>query len=269
MYKISAFFSLLIFLFGFDNCQAQRDSIWQESPNFNERRDKQTGCVVNNPSILVLHYTAVDLEKTIDIFKKKDSVSAHYTISQEGTVYQHVLEKNRAWHAGVASWAGISDVNSYSIGIEHINLGYKWEPNQPNGIIVNGGLEEWYPFQDLQIEKTIFLCKDLLQEYDIKPWNIVGHSDVSVGRKSDPGALYPWEKLFQAGVGAYQDFTAVYDSMITPDIHTPSISWMQKNLKEWGYSQIPQTGSFDELTQQHLRAFHLHFRQHDISSELD
>jgi N-acetylmuramoyl-L-alanine amidase len=90
------------------------------SPNFNER---PAGVLID---ILVLHYTGMPtaegaLERLCDPAAK---VSAHYTIDEDGTVYRHVAEEKRAWHAGVSFWAGVRDINDRSIGIELVNPGH-------------------------------------------------------------------------------------------------------------------------------------------------
>src|SRR5476651_594419 len=88
------------------------------SPN----QDDRGGAPVD---MLVLHYTgmptaAAALARLCDPAAK---VSAHYTIDEEGTVYAHVPEARRAWHAGKSFWAGVTDVNARSIGIEMVNPG--------------------------------------------------------------------------------------------------------------------------------------------------
>ena len=70
--------------------------------------------------MLVLHYTGMEsaaaaLERLCD---PAANVSAHYTIDEDGTVYAHVPEARRAWHAGESCWAGVTDINAHSIGIE-------------------------------------------------------------------------------------------------------------------------------------------------------
>src|SRR6202008_184900 len=78
--------------------------------------------------ILVLHYTgmrtgAAALARLCDPQAK---VSAHYTVDEDGTVYAHVPEHERAWHAGKSWWAGATDINARSIGIEIVNPGHEF-----------------------------------------------------------------------------------------------------------------------------------------------
>ncbi len=139
------------------------------------------------PTVLVLHYTFVTLAKTLQIFVGKTDpeipVSSHYTISQEGILFQHVPEDIVARHAGVSYWNKLENINLYSIGIEHVNLGYKEHTNQPDGIIVPGDTRQWYNFDEQQIEKSIELCKSILKRYNISPRNVVGHSDIAPKKK--------------------------------------------------------------------------------------
>jgi N-acetylmuramoyl-L-alanine amidase len=109
-------------------------------------------------------------------------VSAHYLISEEGEVTRLVEEDKRAWHAGVSYWRGLRDVNSASVGIELQHpghaLGYR-------------------PFDERQFEALVPLLHRIVQAHDIPRANVVGHSDVAPMRKSDPGELFPWDRLAQ------------------------------------------------------------------------
>jgi N-acetylmuramoyl-L-alanine amidase len=59
------------------------------------------------------------------------------------------------------------------------------------------------PYPDEQVAVIIELCKNILARYpDISPINVVGHSDIAVGRKIDPGSLFPWKQLYDNGIGA-------------------------------------------------------------------
>ena len=84
-----------------------------KSPNFNDRKS-------NNIEIIVIHYTALSsISNSLKhLCSKKNKVSSHYLISQEGKIYSLVSDKKRAWHAGQSYWRGNTDINSISIGIE-------------------------------------------------------------------------------------------------------------------------------------------------------
>ena len=96
--------------------------IERPSPNHDARPD---GAAID---MLVLHYTGMKSasEALARLCDPSAKVSAHYTIDEEGTVYAHVPEARRTWHAGVAYWAGASDINALSIGIELVNPGHEF-----------------------------------------------------------------------------------------------------------------------------------------------
>lgn len=145
------------------------------------------------PSILLLHYTERDAQWSHDRFMNNDAnqplgrASSHYMVLEDGKINQYVHEKMRAWHAGKSYWAGETDINSASIGIEIVNMG------EPAG---------YPPFAPVQIAAVIELCRDILHRHPlITPYRVLGHSDVAPGRKLDPGPAFPWAQLADAGVG--------------------------------------------------------------------
>lgn len=133
-----------------------------------------------NPIYGVVHYDAAANETSaINWMASKESkVSAHLHISRTGKVTQQVPFNVVAWHAGKSEWQGLSGLNSYSIGIELQNTGKQ-------------------TYTDVQIAKLVEVVKALNASYPIKEW--VGHSDISPGRKQDPGPQFPWDS-FKAGV---------------------------------------------------------------------
>ena len=145
--------------------------------------------------MLLLHYTGMKsardaLDRLCDASAK---VSAHYTIDEEGAVYAHVPEARRAWHAGRSWWAGATDINSRSIGIELVNPGHEF------------GYRE---FSQAQIASLITLCHGILLRHPIPSARVLGHSDVAPARKDDPGELFPWAELAKAGIGLWPDAVA-------------------------------------------------------------
>ena len=146
-----------------------------KSLNYDKRNNKKI-------SFLILHYTA--LPSIADSIKylcdKKNKVSCHYIISQNGKIYNLVDEKYRAWHAGQSAWLLEKDLNSSSIGIE---LDFSTINNNNK-------------FSKLLIESLISLLKYLKKKYKINKKNILGHSDIAPYRKIDPGEKFPWKKLY-------------------------------------------------------------------------
>ena len=80
------------------------------------------------PDMILLHYTGMpDVEGAIArLCTAGTDVSAHYIVLEDGRIVQCVPEAKRAWHAGVASWAGEEDINSCSIGVEIVDRGHDW-----------------------------------------------------------------------------------------------------------------------------------------------
>lgn len=78
---------------------------------------------------LILHYTAIDFDKSLKVLTTGGKVSAHYLVNDNPVkTYQLVDENRRAWHAGVSYWAGATNLNSASIGIEIVNPGFTETP---------------------------------------------------------------------------------------------------------------------------------------------
>ena len=157
--------------------------IERPSPN----QDDRGGTPID---MLVLHYTGMAsadaaLSRLCDPAAK---VSAHYTIGEDGTVYAHVPEARRAWHAGLSSWAGVRNVNACSIGIEMVNPGHEFG---------------YRAFPPAQIAALKILAREILARHAIPAARVLGHSDVAPARKQDPGELFPWEELAASGIGLW------------------------------------------------------------------
>jgi N-acetylmuramoyl-L-alanine amidase len=151
---------------------------WLPSPSFDERR----------PNFVILHHSgsgaaALALRTLTDPERR---VSAHYLVGRDGTLYQLVDERARAWHAGASYWGGTRDINSASLGIE----------------VDNDGTE---PFPGVQIDALLRLLQDIEARYRLPAANYLGHGDVAPGRKVDPSALFPWRTLAEAGFGLWCD----------------------------------------------------------------
>jgi N-acetylmuramoyl-L-alanine amidase len=118
----------------------------------------------------------------------------------------------------------------------------------------------WYPYPQDQIDQLILLLKQLVVRYDIKPENILGHSEIAPQRKQDPGPMFPWKQLADAGLISWPDQTRV--SVLIPQyqIQPPDIAWFQHKLSQHGYA-VPQTGELDQETRNVLIAFQSRYRQ--------
>lgn len=193
---------------------------------------------------LVLHHTAVDFETSLKFLLgnvPEHQVSAHYLVAAqprtEGIIFQLVDENKRAWHCGPSGWRSHININDTSIGIELVNL---------------DGNKHEYPEE--QVQALIYLCRDILNRYDIEPSNVVAHSDISPDRKIDPGTLFPWKRLYDNGIGAWPDDSDIdgFANHTLPDLPT-----LASKLHAWGYDVHP--GASEKEIYIVLNAFRRHF----------
>lgn len=223
------------------------------SPNFNARKLPI--------SMLVLHYTGMESAQAAyeRLCDPSAEVSAHYLVREDGAVDRLVDEADRAWHAGVGSWNGLTDVNSASIGIEIVNGGH----NVP---LKDGSFP---PYPDVQILAVIKLCKEVLARHEIALRNIVGHSDIAPERKEDPGEHFPWAGLAAAGVGLWPgELTQDERILFEPGDRDRGISILQRGLADLGYG-ISVSGQLDAPTQAVIRAVQRRYRPSRIDGVID
>jgi N-acetylmuramoyl-L-alanine amidase len=210
------------------------------SPNHGERR---SGAI----DILLLHYTGMpDAEQALAwLCNPQSQVSAHYFIFEDGRILSLVPEERRAWHAGASSWAGETDVNSRSIGIEIAN------PGHPGGLPA-------YP--DPQIEALSELCRAVVGRHPIPSHRVLAHSDVAPGRKLDPGERFPWAKLAAARIGHFVEPVPIGGGRFLQqgDAGEP-VEALQAMLALYGYG-IEVGGRYDQRTADVVAAFQRHFR---------
>ena len=157
------------------------------SPHFDQRPENE------DISLLVIHYISLPPEQfgggyVDDFFQGKLDpsvhpyfaeiyqirVSAHCLIERNGRITQYVSFNDRAWHAGLSSFEGREKCNDFSIGIE-----------------LEGSNEQ--PFTAAQYRALAMLTKRIMVAYpNITRQRIVGHCDISPGRKIDPGQYFDW-----------------------------------------------------------------------------
>lgn len=101
-------------------------------------------------------------------------VSAHFFIRRDGELVQFVAVKDRAWHAGVSSWRGRGRCNDFSIGIELEGC-------------------DSAPFETAQYLQLASLVRGLRLDFPL--CEVLGHSDIAPGRKTDPGPFFDWLRL--------------------------------------------------------------------------
>jgi N-acetylmuramoyl-L-alanine amidase len=210
------------------------------SPNHGNRRSGPL-------DLLILHYTGMDSAAAAlqRLANPVAEVSAHYVVLEDGRVVQMVPEGRRAWHAGQGSWAGVSDINSRSLGVEIVNGGHA------------GGLPA-YP--EAQMAAVIKLCHDLTARWSIPAHRVLGHSDIAPERKEDPGEHFSWARLAGAGIGHWTAPAPIRDGRFFSqgDAGQP-IEALQAMFALYGYD-LPVTGAFDARTKAVVTAFQRHFR---------
>jgi N-acetylmuramoyl-L-alanine amidase len=185
------------------------------------------------PNYLIIHYTAGDkAEGAIDWFKQTpekgnpDRICAHIVIDLDGTITQLVPFNTRCNHAGYSCWDSRTGINEYSIGIEIVNSGfcekltngsykrkvgeekngtpiYKVYPKSISSEIIEtshkhkfwteNSNRHWFKFTSMQINAVSRLSKLLIENYQLS--FVVGHDDISPGRKPDPGPAFPWDEF--------------------------------------------------------------------------
>lgn len=242
------------------------------SPNYNDRK--------LDVDMLVLHYTGMEtgqaaLNRMCD---PAAEVSAHYMIWEDGRIAQLVGEDKRAWHAGVSSWQGDTDLNSRSIGIEIVNGGHDFP--LPSGVLP--------PYPSVQVDALIELCEGILTRWSIPQSRIVGHSDIAPARKDDPGEHFPWERLASAGIGLWPmtnptspagvskiastgqalQPSGVKDLELKAGDVSENVLRMKSMLQDIGY-EIEAHERFDKITEAVVRAFQRRWVSDRVSGKGD
>ena len=220
------------------------------SPNFDER---QGGL----PDMILLHYTGMqDGQSALDrLCAPESKVSAHYVVFEDGRIVQCVPEAQRAWHAGTSFWAGATDINSRSIGIEIVNPGHDFG---------------YPPFPLRQIAAVIALSKAINTRHRVPGDRVLAHSDVAPARKQDPGEKFPWGLLSESNVGHWvRPAPLSLDGPgLKPGETSENVRRLQRALQSYGYG-IDDTGSYGEQTRIVVGAFQRHFRPERVDGIAD
>ena len=215
------------------------DIIDAPSPNFDAR--------TKVPDMLVLHYTGMQsgdaaLARLCD---PEARVSSHYLVEEDGRIFRLVAEERRAWHAGRSFWKGEEGVNHASIGIEIVNPGHEFG---------------YRAFPEAQVAAVIALVADIRTRWEIEDSRIIGHSDVAPARKQDPGELFPWKRLAEAGHGVWAEADPAPGEPLSEGAEGVGVFALQAGLTRLGYDCAP-TGKFDQNTREVVTAFQRHWVQ--------
>ncbi len=200
---------------------------------------------------LILHHTAGSLPSSLEILQGKDpkhKVGVHYVVTDEPKprVIRMVPENMSAYHAGKSAWGKLINLNQNSIGIEIINY--------------DGNV---YPYSDAQADIIFALCEEIIRRHNIKPWNVLAHSDIAVGRKVDPGSKFPWAKLASLGIGAWPQPNEVADTLKKK--RELSHGHVRSLLTAYGYALEPGEAGL----KLGVEAFQRHFRSAKVDGLID
>lgn len=167
--------------------------------------DKNSG-LLECPDMIILHYTAGGnaMSSAHYMARADTDVSAHVVIARDGGIIQLLPFDAIAWHAGRSEYAGRTDLNRYSIGIEMDNAGelhrrqghfYSWfnkeyMPDEVYTDCQNGRARYWHRYTDVQLQIVFAICCLIIKVYSIH--YLLGHSEIT-NRKLDPGPAFPLE----------------------------------------------------------------------------
>lgn len=207
---------------------------------------------------VVVHYTSTDLPHSLELLTH-GAVSSHYLIGEApATIYQLVDENRRAWHAGDSQWRGRTWLNASTIGIELVNQGYR---DTPAGRI-------WQPYSAAQIDALIVLLKDIVQRHHLPIDSIIGHSDIAPQRKVDPGPLFPWRRLADAGLIRWPDAAQVARQQALFSQQLPAPEWFAAQLRQLGYA-VPTVPQADQPLRNVLAALQMKYRPANFDGQPD
>ena len=221
------------------------------SPNFDKKKRR-----IKQIKFVIFHYTGMRREN--DAIKKltseKSKVSCHYLIKSNGEILMIVPELYIAWHAGISFWKKYKLINKFSIGIELSNPGHD---------------HNYKKFSRKQINSLIKLSKFLIRKYKIKPSFFLGHSDIAVDRKKDPGEKFPWKYLSKKKIGLWHDLNQNFTKK-KRNIALKKNDKLKffKNLAKIGYPKIKFIYE-TKYTKLITKAFQRRFRQELINGIMD
>ncbi len=169
------------------------------------------------PKYLIMHFTSGrSAQSSVDWFLDPEAkASAHVVIGRDGKITQCVPFNRVAWHAGKSKWEGLEGMNQYSLGIELDNAGKlekkgghwtAWFGGQvpDDQVMVATHKNEkdeagWVIYTPEQLAAAAELAALLVQEYGLK--DVLGHEDISPGRKNDPGPAFPMASFRSRAMG--------------------------------------------------------------------
>ena len=228
-------------------------TVFNYSPNFDPK--KRTPKKIK---FIIFHYTGMrneseGLKRLMDV---QSEVSCHYLIKNNGEIINMVPDLYIAWHAGKSSWKNYKSLNQNSIGIEITNPGHEYD---------------YKKFKKKQIISLLKLTKLLIKKYKINPKNILGHSDIAVQRKKDPGEKFPWEYLSKNKIGIWHRLNKqVLTKNRKLKTNKEEINFFFNNLLKIGYSKKNRRDINKAIYLRKLaKTFQRRFRQELVDGKID
>ncbi len=215
-------------------------------------------------SSIVFHYTAQSFKRSLRSLTTGGN-SSHWLVPEKGdTIYKIVNEDRRARHAGTSLWKYRKNLNVISVGVEIVNLGFRCKAHRkycPKSAL------DWLEYPEEQQKLIVALGKDIQKRYNIDPMCVVGHTDIAIDRKLDPGPLFPWKRLAENGVGAWVTDEEVQKEVlnIKNDIQgNISRLLVQIRFHEFGYD-IKKDGTSNKSVQNKILNYEYSMRKTPIS----
>lgn len=221
------------------------------------------------PKYIIIHYTGGGSVSGAIRTLRRRGLSYHFIVDRQGEVHQGGALNRKAFHAGLSNWKGLENMNNHSIGISAANWG--WLNKQVNGqygrVDANnnplttffdrdevklaphfGGISRrgWELYPEKQVEKIKALCALLVKTYPtIK--DVIGHDDISPGRKFDPGPAFPYEELYPLFPNRLQDKGELHQVVTKPNDPL--------SLRRGPGSRFGKIGSLDNGTKVYVRSY--------------
>ena len=154
------------------------------------------------PTLLVIHYSVTNTVAQAVSALNARGLSYHVLIEKDGKAFQTRPFTQTALHPGLSNWKADTGVDfgasvmKNSIGICLMNMGFDvksvpagnvgagkliYNPNDPS-------MQRWEKFPGAQVATCTSIAKEIIAAFPIS--DVVGHHDVAIMGKFDPGPLF-------------------------------------------------------------------------------
>ena len=183
---------------------------------------------------IIIHYTGMKNLKLAyqKLSNSNSKVSAHYLISRKGIIYNLLCPKLKAWHAGKSSWKNYVNINDLSIGIELENKGHEF------------GYSNFTNKQYTSLSNVIFFLKN---NFYIKDYDILYHSDIAPNRKKDPGEKFYLKKVGIRRLSYNNKYKKKYNINEMLILYGFNKTYI-KNYKQYCIKSVKRTLNYKKIT---------------------